>query len=204
MTDFWDEVSKCANCHPEMPCEFHLGEFARQFKNIGETPEMLMSMALGMASESRDPSTQNAAFLAMPNGIPILETAAVNSFPRGVVNNEPRWQRPIKYDFVEHAERNAIYTAARLGISTEGMTLVAVWAACSDCARAIIQSGISRVIRYHHEDEPTHWQDKIMNAEVMLAEAGVEVITLESEHPNAPTLRYNAEAWRPNQPSSIS
>lgn len=187
-----------------MPCEFHLGEFARQFKNIGETPEMLMSMALGMASESRDPSTQNAAFLAMPNGIPILETAAVNSFPRGVVNNEPRWQRPIKYDFVEHAERNAIYTAARLGISTEGMTLVAVWAACSDCARAIIQSGISRVIRYHHEDEPTHWQDKIMNAEVMLAEAGVEVITLESEHPNAPTLRYNAEAWRPNQPSSIS
>jgi dCMP deaminase len=185
-----------------MPCDVHLQAIVAEYSQIGLTDEDLMEMALGMASESRDPSTQNAAFLAMPNGMPLMETAAVNAFPVGVVNTKARWERPTKYDFVEHAERNAIYAAARLGISTDGMVLVAVWAACCDCARAIIQSGIKRVVRYHHADEPAHWQGKILSAEAMFAEAGVEVITLESEHPNAPTLRHNGAEWRPNQPSA--
>jgi len=201
MTDIWNAVSKCANCTDEMPCEVHLEAVETQWRNIGIPPTDLMSMALEMASESRDPSTQNAAFIAMPNGIPILETASVNAFPRGIIHHPDRWERPTKYDFVEHAERNAIYASARHGIPTEGMTLVAVWAACSDCARAIIQSGIARVIRYYHENEPSHWQDKVLSAEAMFAEAGIEVITLESEHPNAKPLRYNGAEWLPNQPS---
>lgn len=201
MSDLWKEVVACQQCDDVSPCSVHAKVIAKDFMEMTLfTPEDLMDIALAMASESKDPSTQNAAFLAFPNGMPIYQTAAVNAFPKGVVQHEKRWERPIKYDFVEHAERNAIYTAARDGIITKDLTLVAVWAACSDCARAIIQSGIKRVIRYHH-DEPEHWHDKIMNATMMLAEAGVEVITLESEHPNAKPLRYNGDVWLPNQPS---
>jgi len=201
MSDLWKEVSECANCTDEMPCEVHLTALAKDFMQAGVTPERLMDMALGMASESPDPSTQNAAFLAMPNGSPVLETASVNAFPRGVIAHPQRWQRPVKYDFVEHAERNAIFAAARHGISTDGLTIVAVWAACADCARAIIQSGIKRVIRYHHENEPVHWHHTNLNAQAMFSEAGIEVITLVSEHPHAPPLLYNGEKWLPNQPA---
>lgn len=49
-------------------------------------------------------------------------------------------------DVSEHAERNAIFWAARKGIATEGLQLFSTDAPCPACARAIIQSGIKRVV----------------------------------------------------------
>jgi len=61
---------------------------------------------------------------------------------------DDRWeQRPEKYMWVEHAERNAVYNAARIGAATEGCTMyVNQSIICCDCARAIIQAGITRVV----------------------------------------------------------
>lgn len=45
-----------------------------------------------------------------------------------------------------HAEANAIYFAAKEGISLQECTLYCNYSPCSKCAQAIIQSGIKRVI----------------------------------------------------------
>ena len=112
------------------------------------------------ALRSPDPSTQNAAVIMQSNDCIIPATLSVNKFPRGVLYEPERWERPIKYSYIEHAERNAIYAAARLGIPTAEKTLVCPWAACADCARAIIQSGISRLITLAPREDDTHdrWQ----------------------------------------------
>lgn len=59
-----------------------------------------------------------------------------------------RWERPLKYDFVEHAERNAVYHAARVGIPIAGCRAYLNWEPypCKECAKAFIQAGIIEVI----------------------------------------------------------
>ena len=70
-----------------------------------------------------------------------------NGFPRGINDEvEGRHERPVKYLWTEHAERNAIYNAAGLGVVLAGATAYVDGVPCSDCARAIIQSGIRRVV----------------------------------------------------------
>ncbi len=49
-------------------------------------------------------------------------------------------------DFVVHAEQNAIFYAAKHGISTEGCDIYVTHAPCSQCAKAIASAGIKRVI----------------------------------------------------------
>lgn len=49
----------------------------------------------------------------------------------------------MRYKYSVHAERNVIYLAAKLGIKTDKLIMVSPWATCSDCAQAIIQTGIS-------------------------------------------------------------
>lgn len=76
-------------------------------------------------------------------------SAGYNGFPRNVNDTiEYRHDRPLKYEFTEHAERNAIYNAARVGVPLSGCTLYLNWwpLPCADCARAVIQSGITSVV----------------------------------------------------------
>jgi dCMP deaminase len=70
-----------------------------------------------------------------------------NGFPRGINDEiEERHERPAKYLWTEHSERNAIYNAASSGVVLLGATLYVNGIPCADCARAIIQSGIHRVV----------------------------------------------------------
>jgi dCMP deaminase len=137
----------------------------------------LLHLAYEMAEHSStDPRTQNGAVLLCMNG---RQVKGANHFPRGVRNTPQRWEKPLKYQVVEHAERNAIYRAAMLGIATDNATLVVPWFACADCARGIIQSGIKMVIGH---DAPFHnrpdWQSNIDIADQMLKEAGVDFIRI--------------------------
>lgn len=74
----------------------------------------LLKQAYEFAKKSNDMSTQNAAFLVDEDGK--IYVREINRFPDGVKETAERWERPLKYKFVEHAERNAIYAAARKGI----------------------------------------------------------------------------------------
>jgi dCMP deaminase len=103
-----------------------------------------------VASWSKDRSTKCGTVIVGRNN-EILSTG-YNGFPVGVNDDiESRHDRPEKYFYTEHGERNAIYHAARNGHSLENSILYTNWFPCSDCARAIIQSGINEV----HCDIPT-------------------------------------------------
>jgi len=100
-----------------------------------------------VASKSKDPKTKIGALIVKDKRI---ISTGYNGIPIGVNDeNEIRHQRPEKYKWYEHGERNAIYAAAKFGISTEGATLYTNALPCADCARGIIQSGITNV--YVHQ-----------------------------------------------------
>lgn len=147
----------------------------------------LMRLSIEHATRSTDPSTQNAALLVRDDG---PEVEAVNAFPVGVTESPERWERPQKYDFVEHAERAVIYEAARRGLVTQGRTMVCPWAACADCARAIVGAGIRRLVR-QTVPEAAHWGAQVAVGDTILREAGVEVC--EVPLIGGPKLRRNGE-----------
>jgi dCMP deaminase len=123
------------------------------------------------AQHSHDPDTQNGAVLVAASGT----IYAANCFPPGVARHEHRLARLLKYDFVEHAERAAIYKAAEMGVATAGATLYCPWFACTDCARAIILAGIMEVVGLIalRNATPARWLLNVELAEKMLEEAGV-------------------------------
>lgn len=156
----------------------------------------LLKKAYEKAKESADPSTQNAALLVNDAGnVLVMET---NRFPEGVITNKERWERPLKYKFIEHAERNVCYVSAKQGIKTEGLTMVCPWAACSDCARGIIQSGIIRLVTHQqaHDRSPEFWAKEIEIAFAMLKEAGVEIIMYDGAI-GAEDVLHSGQLWRP-------
>jgi dCMP deaminase len=145
------------------------------------------------ATGSHDPSTQNGAVLVPRSG---YVTLAHNSIPAGINPLPGRLDRPVKYDFVEHAERAAIYKAARNGTPTLGARLYCPWFACADCARAIICSGVIEVIGHirPRAATPERWTATIVQAEAMLREAGVGMRWLAG--PVGVTIRFNGEEMR--------
>lgn len=136
----------------------------------------LMNHALTVALDSRDASVQNGAVVAQ-GGYIIGE--GVNGLPPGVHHEPERWERPDKYLWVEHAERAAIQAAAREGIRPTD-TLYCPWAACADCARAIIGVGVARLVRLPM-GPAEGWDRSIEVGDEMMREAGVEIVTLPFE-----------------------
>lgn len=132
--------------------------------------EMFIRQAMLFAKKSKDPSTKVGCII-VGDGNSVL-SMGFNGFPRGVhetmsktvfpeignplvyheetVLHEERWKRPDKYNWVEHAERNAIYNAARHGVRLAGARAYINYepynSICEGCARALIQSGIVEII----------------------------------------------------------
>jgi dCMP deaminase len=109
---------------------------------------------------------------------PSYEIRAIgfNGFPRGADDKiEARHARPAKYLWTEHAERNAIYNAARTGVSLEGCRIYVPWFPCMDCARAIVQVGINELIAMRPDLSDEQWGAGFRNALELFAEVGVRV-----------------------------
>lgn len=153
-----------------------------------------VKMAQLVMTKSKDPSTQVGAVIVGPDN-EVLSTG-FNGFPRGVREHEPgypdvldqeRWKRPQKYLWVEHAERNAILNAARVGTKLLGskMYLNMEPCVCTDCAKAIIQCGIKSVvgpsIPFAGVGKGTHY-DTHGVAPIMLEEAGVKIFVFDEIH----------------------
>ena len=134
-----------------------------------------LKLAYDVARRSQDRSTQNGAILVPVH--PLLPpTQGCNDLHRSFTRAPERLDRPLKYAWTEHAERAAIYSAARIGIATEGATLYVCWFACADCARAIVFSGIRRVVGHRHPAMTARddWAESVAIGDAMLAEAGVQ------------------------------
>lgn len=127
--------------------------------------------------KSKDKYTQIGAVIVGPDNE--IVSTGYNSFPRGIDDNvDIRQQRPEKYYWFEHAERNAIYNAARTGVSTLGCTMyLSCGIPCADCARGIINAGIRRIICEDHDDPiGSKWTAHTERSNIMFKEAGVEIV----------------------------
>jgi len=143
-----------------------------------------LDQLFGVASKSKDPYTKVGCMITGEDHG--HRTAGFNGFPRRVEDDiakvPERYERPAKYKWTEHAERNAIYYAAKVGIPLDGCTLYVDWPPCAECARGIIGSGIARVIidgdsaSYNNQELRARWKDDHDISEIMLREAGVEVV----------------------------
>lgn len=165
-----------------------------------KTFKQYLEYAYRLALQSPDLSTQNGAVIVRDNKI---LGQGHNTLPFGVQITEERLQRPLKYAFTEHAERNAIFDAAKRGAPLQGAIMFCPWFACADCGRAIIQAGIRAV--YGHkkmfDQTPDHWKESIEHSFTMFKEAGVQVgfyIENDDNPPlNVPPIRFNEQLWKP-------
>jgi dCMP deaminase len=136
--------------------------------------ERFMNLARHVAEWSKDRSTRVGAVIVGPSNE--VRSIGYNGFPRGVDDDVPaRHERPEKYLWVEHAERNAIYNAARAGISVAGCKMYLPWFPCMDCARAIVQSGIETLVAIQPDVNDPKWGEDFRRAIDLLKEAGIVV-----------------------------
>lgn len=106
----------------------------------------------------------------------LLRASGYNGFVRGVDDEVAgRHERPAKYSWTEHAERNAIYNAARLGIGLNGCTAYVNWFPCTDCARAIVQAGIICLVGLKPDTSDERWGFEFKFATEMMRESGIVV-----------------------------
>lgn len=136
-----------------------------------------ITIAESVAALSKDRSTKVGA-VALGKAYEV-RAVGFNGFPRGCNDDvEDRHLRPEKYFWAEHAERNLIYNAARVGTPLEGCTLIVTpLFPCMDCARAIVQAGFVRVIA--KRDDAAHsalWNEHAMRSLVLFKECGIEVV----------------------------
>lgn len=138
-------------------------------------------LELAIASARRSPSRPRkvGAVLVLADGETTL--AACNDFPVGVRNLEARHAHPERLLWIEHAERNAIFAAARAGRATAGATLVATFHPCADCARAIVQAGIATLHTLAPDFADPLWGAGFRCSQAILEEGGVRVIYLERD-----------------------
>ena len=136
-----------------------------------------MDLARTFASWSEDYSTQVGAVVVSDDKD--IQSSGWNGLPRGVEPTDERFERPNKYYYFEHAERNAIYNAVRNGVSLNGSHMFVTHYPCPDCARAIIQAGIKHVY-FISKLGGDKWDEGNAASEAMLKEAGVSVVWLDS------------------------
>lgn len=136
-----------------------------------------LELAQHIATWSKDPSTKTGCVIVKDNRI---LTTGYNGFPEGVIDSAERYNdRPTKYKYIEHCDRNAIYQAARLGLSLEGATMYLTGPPCHECTKGIIQSGITRVLwpaDNPFENDPAtmaRWAESMEASTSMLLEAGI-------------------------------
>jgi dCMP deaminase len=121
-----------------------------------------------------------------------------NHFVEGFGEFPEHHERPMKYNLTEHAERDVIYKAALLHIKTKGTTMVANWAACPPCARAIVLAGISTVVCHREcmDRTPDRWREEIDLGLFILKQGNVEVVQWSGTVGRVENLN-NGKIWHP-------
>ena len=134
--------------------------------------EYFMNIAVLSALRSKDENTQVGACIV--NNKNRIVSIGYNGMPNGCNDIEMPWGRdgaPLhtKYPFVCHAELNAILNTKT---DLEGCTLYVTLFPCNECAKAIIQSGIKKVVFYQNKYKDT---DSCRASTIMFDKSNVKV-----------------------------
>ncbi|MBP3736927.1 MAG: dCMP deaminase family protein [Lachnospiraceae bacterium] len=108
--------------------------------------EYFMGVAMLAGKRSKDPNTQVGSCIVSPEHK--ILSIGYNGFPSGVSDDDFPWEREgdeldTKYPYVTHSELNAILNYRG---NLEGATIYVSLFPCNECAKAIIQAGIRRVV----------------------------------------------------------
>jgi dCMP deaminase len=124
--------------------------------------------------------------------------AGYNTHLIGWGDKEEDHARPLKYSVTEHAERDVLYRAARKGVCTRELTMIANWVACPDCARGIVLSGIRRIICHKQcmDRTPPRWQEMVDLGLEMLEKNNVPVYQWDGKVGGVTNLN-NGDVWTP-------
>lgn len=117
--------------------------------------EYFMGIAIFSAKRSKDPSTQVGACII--NKQKKVVGLGYNGFPVGCNDDSLPWERTgnfldTKYPYVCHAELNAILNSIK---DLQDCSIYVALFPCNECAKAIIQSGISEVVYLSDKYEGT-------------------------------------------------
>ena len=100
-----------------------------------------------------------------------------NVFPNNINISNERLIRPLKYKYIEHAERNGIYKAYNKGISLKDSIVIVNYLPCCDCTRALIQCEIKIVvIPLLLNVKNSKWTDEWKISQIMFNEANIQII----------------------------
>ncbi len=110
--------------------------------------QYFMGIAMLSAERSKDPNTQVGACIVGEDNR--ILSVGYNGMPQGCEDDDMPWGRDgsaldSKYMYVCHAELNAILNYRGSG-SVKGARLYVTLFPCNECAKAIIQSGITEVV----------------------------------------------------------
>ncbi|MFV0424346.1 MAG: deoxycytidylate deaminase [Bacilli bacterium] len=105
-----------------------------------------MGVAILSGLRSKDPNTKVGACIV--NDKKRIVGIGYNGFPRGCEDDQFPWEpsdnySESKYAYVVHAELNAILNSSQ---KLDGCTIYVSHFPCNECAKAIIQSGITEVV----------------------------------------------------------
>jgi len=133
--------------------------------------EYFMGIAQLAGMRSKDPNTQVGACIVSENNK--ILSMGYNGFPIGCSDDEFPWDREgefmdTKYPYVTHGEMNAILNFR--GGSLEGTKLYVSLFPCNECAKAIIQAGIKKIV---YDSDKYANTPAIMASKRMLDAAGV-------------------------------
>lgn len=144
-------------------------------ENVLSWDEYFMGLAHLSALRSKDPNTQVGAAIVDENHRVV--SVGYNGMPKGCSDDEFPWEREgevldSKYAYVVHAELNAILNSKW---PVSGCTIYVSLFPCNECAKAIIQSGIRRIV---YESDKYGNSETTIASKKMLAAAGVEMVQL--------------------------
>lgn len=141
--------------------------------------EYFMGVALLSAQRSKDPNTQVGACIVNPRNK--IVGVGYNGFPTGCSDDEFPWEREgelldTKYPYICHAELNAVIN--KISADLYDCRLYVALFPCNECAKVIIQSGISEVIYLSDKYADT---DAVRASRRMFQAAGVRCRRLQSD-----------------------
>ena len=135
-------------------------------RSVPGRDEFYMGMAFWAAAKSKDPKTQCGAVIVSSQNEPL--GWGYNGPPRQIDDNNISWGRPEKYDWINHAETNAIEYSHR---STKGATIYVTGHPCKDCMLDIVTADIYRVVWFRQKTDGKSQTDPDPKA-IEIAEKG--------------------------------
>lgn len=135
--------------------------------------DSFMALAKVIALRSKDPSTQVGACIVDKNKHVV--GLGYNGLPNGYSDEDAPWAREgeftdVKYSYMVHAELNAILNSTK---KLKGCTIYVSLFPCNECAKAIIQSGIKKVV---YESDKYSQTPSVIVSKKLFKAAGVELI----------------------------